>query len=102
MPGRAGHDLGDGVVGAGVLADGQAAGIIGLEPYPPGAEEAGASGGVEKSAPCTLLVRTHRSCQKTLFVYTSPGKAPFRANSARSVQENAPTTHYPCTHEMRT
>ena len=36
--------VGDGVVGAGVLADGQGAGGIGLEPHPPGAEEADALG----------------------------------------------------------
>ena len=44
MPGRAGHDVGDGVVGAGVLADGQGAVGIGLEPDPAGAEEADALG----------------------------------------------------------
>ena len=44
MPGRAGHDVGDWVVGAGVLADGQGAGGIGLEPDPAGAEEADALG----------------------------------------------------------
>ena len=32
--------VGDGVIGAGVLADGQLAGVIGLEPDPAGAEEA--------------------------------------------------------------
>ena len=36
--------VGDGVVGAGVLADGQGAGGIGLEPDPAGAEEADALG----------------------------------------------------------
>ena len=36
--------VGDGVVGAGVLADGQGAGGIGLEPHPTGAEEADALG----------------------------------------------------------
>ena len=36
--------MGDGVVGAGVLADGQGAGGIGLEPDPAGAEEADALG----------------------------------------------------------
>ncbi len=36
--------VGDGVVGAGVLADGQLAGVIGLEPDPAGTEEADAFG----------------------------------------------------------
>ena len=36
--------VGDGVVGAGVLADGQGAGGVGLEPHPPGPEEADALG----------------------------------------------------------
>ena len=36
--------VGDGVVGAGVLADGQGAGGIGLEPHPPGPEQADALG----------------------------------------------------------
>ncbi len=36
--------VGDGVVGAGVLADGQGAGGIGLEPHPAGAEQADALG----------------------------------------------------------
>ena len=36
--------MGGGVVGAGVLADGQGAIGIGLEPYPAGAEEGGAGG----------------------------------------------------------
>ena len=36
--------VGDGVVGAGVLADGQGAGGIGLEPHPAGPEEADALG----------------------------------------------------------
>ena len=36
--------VGDGIVGAGVLADGQGAGGIGLEPHPAGAEEADALG----------------------------------------------------------
>ena len=36
--------VGDGVVGAGVLADGQGAGIIGLEPHPAGPEQADALG----------------------------------------------------------
>ena len=36
--------VGDGVVGAGVLADGQGAGGIGPEPHPPGPEQADALG----------------------------------------------------------
>ncbi len=36
--------VGDGVVGAGVLADGQGAGVIGLEPNPAGAEHKTKSG----------------------------------------------------------
>ena len=36
--------MGDGVVGAGVLADGQGAGGIGLEPHPSGPEQADALG----------------------------------------------------------
>ena len=36
--------VGDGVIGAGVLADGQGAGGVGLEPDPAGAEEADALG----------------------------------------------------------
>ena len=45
MPGRAGHDAGYGVAGAGFLGDDEGAVFLGGEPDPAGAEEADAFGG---------------------------------------------------------
>ncbi len=42
MPGLAGHDAGDGVVGVGLLGDDEGAIGIGGEPEPAGAKEGGA------------------------------------------------------------